>query len=420
MSAPASHIHPEAHRAYERGDFKEAIRGQTDFLNALVTSGAATIEARKLLSLYFFSSGDIASAIRVVKTVVNDCPDDPESLGNLGVMLKKQGRIREAIGYLLRSHEMAPEQTNSCDALAHCFSRLKNHGETQKYGRRSLELKDGAAEGQLVWPISDRQVSPAPFSPENRQSNVISFSLWGDKERYLRGALRNAVAAPHVYPSWTCRFYCDDRVPPGFRQKLKNQGAQVKMKPRPSQFYEGLLWRFEVLDDATVDRFLIRDADSIVNVKERVAVDEWLQSDCWFHAMRDFPSHTEVLLAGMWGGANGILPSLAELLKAFHPTIAPTSTYDQLLLRECVWPTVRQSVMIHDSVYTGCLGSKGFPPFGDLPPGRHIGQNEAAMTPLSGQAGSAKVEPGLKRKLHHVITQTGRTVTVSQPERATK
>ena len=48
---------------------------------------------------------------------------------------------------------------------------------------------------------------------------------------------------------------------------------------------------------------------------------------------------------------------------------------DQDVLSETVWPTIRHSCLIHDSVFTGCLGSVAFPPFGDNPPGRHIGQN---------------------------------------------
>jgi hypothetical protein len=40
-----------------------------------------------------------------------------------------------------------------------------------------------------------------------------------------------------------------------------------------------------------------------------------------------------------------------------------------------VWLTVRDSVLIHGSILQPCLASVAFPPFGDLPAGRHIGQN---------------------------------------------
>ena len=48
---------------------------------------------------------------------------------------------------------------------------------------------------------------------------------------------------------------------------------------------------------------------------------------------------------------------------------------DQDILSDTVWPTIRHSILVHDSVFTGTLGSVPFPPFGQLPDGSHIGQN---------------------------------------------
>ncbi|MEO0417071.1 MAG: tetratricopeptide repeat protein, partial [Verrucomicrobiota bacterium] len=127
-----------------------------------------------------------------------------------------------------------------------------------------------------------------------------------------------------------------------------------------------------------VDRFLVRDIDSVVNVKERVAVDAWLASDRYFHVLRDFISHTELILAGMWGGVGGVFPDLNEVLSYFKPRQKPTETFDQLFLREVVWPSIKASVLQHDSCFDA-LGAEPYPPFGNLPPDKHIGQNEAAV-----------------------------------------
>jgi hypothetical protein len=40
-----------------------------------------------------------------------------------------------------------------------------------------------------------------------------------------------------------------------------------------------------------------------------------------------------------------------------------------------VWPTIRSSILIHDSIFHGTVGGVPFPPFGALPAGMHIGQN---------------------------------------------
>lgn len=340
------------------------------------------MDALKRLALYCYSAGEHAGALEALGRLKGIVPDDLEVIENIGVILRLGGRTEEAVENLLEVHRLDPARVNVCDALAHCYASLGREEDMQRFGRLSLELKDREAAGRVPLRVLP-ETPPPPFVPGEKCRHVISFSLWGTNPRYLHGALRNVIAAVDVYPDWVCRFYCDDSVPVSILDQLRGYGAEVLMRPRPSVFYEGLLWRFEVINDPGISRFLVRDCDSVVNVKERVAVDEWLQSGKWFHVMRDFASHTEVILAGMWGGVAGVLPAVDELRREFKPLTAPTRTYDQHLLRECAWPVVRQSVLIHDSVYTGCLGSVPFSPSGGLPPNNHIGQNEAAVRPSS-------------------------------------
>jgi hypothetical protein len=70
------------------------------------------------------------------------------------------------------------------------------------------------------------------------------------------------------------------------------------------------MWRFAAYDDPNVDRVIFRDADSIISTREAGAVEEWVASGQAFHAMRDYGSHTDLLLAGMWGVARGALPPM--------------------------------------------------------------------------------------------------------------
>lgn len=369
--------HARANAAYLKGNYKEAVALQVELINDRVEQGKDTCTSRKLLSLYLYSAGDCESAVKLLKSLQEEFPEDSDVPENIGVMLRQLGKKEESVEYLLTAHRMSPEKFNVCDALAHCYQGLNQPENVQKFGRLSLELKDSLAGDADSWPIPD--CSPPEFDYNNRDRNIISFSLFGDNVRYLHGAQRNAELAADLYPGWTCRFYCDPKVPKKVIKKLRDLDCQIQMRPAPKNFYEGLLWRFEVIDDPTVDRFLVRDCDSVINIKERVAVDEWLASDKWFHMMRDYGSHTELVLAGMWGGISGVLPPLKDLQKDFNPGTAATRTYDQHLLRSMVWPTIRQSVLIHDSVFTGCLGSVPFPACGKLPPNRHVGQNEAAV-----------------------------------------
>ena len=359
--------------------------------------GNDTVDAKKRLSLYAYGAGSYDLALSVLGELRETNPQDAETVENLGVILRLLKRNEEAAGALLEAHRLAPEKPNICDALAHTYASLGNLDEVQKYGRLSLELKDAAAASSIPL-VTVPEEPPPPFSHEDK--NIISFSLWGDGSQYLCGALRNAALAADLYPGWTCRFYCDDSVPSPTVRKLQAFGAEIVRRSEPATFFDGLLWRFEVAGDPKVARFLIRDCDAVINVRERIAVDAWLESDKYFHTMRDYASHTEVILAGMWGGVGGVLPSIGEIRENFRSDTAPTRTYDQIVLRNCVWPVVRQSVLAHDSVYTGSLGSVPFPETGQLPSGQHVGQNEAA------------VRPELQRDFHETASKPSQEVFV--------
>lgn len=81
--------------------------------------------------------------------------------------------------------------------------------------------------------------------------------------------------------------------------------------PLPANRY-GLFWRFLVEDDRDVDIYVCRDADSVPTIRERVAVQDWLNSGQPFHVMRDFLTHSELVLAGLWGRIAAIFPAWAN------------------------------------------------------------------------------------------------------------
>jgi hypothetical protein len=168
----------------------------------------------------------------------------------------------------------------------------------------------------------------------------------------------NAESSASLYPGWTCRFYLDETVPGPVRDKLAEAGAQVQMMTRKSPF-DGLFWRFLPINDGHTRHFLVRDADSVINAREKAAVDDWLASGKAFHVMRDWWTHTEVMLAGLWGGVGGVLPPLTTLLQDFKSPSLANWHLDQWFLREMVWPTARQSCVIHDSKFR-TLGARTF------------------------------------------------------------
>ena len=88
---------------------------------------------------------------------------------------------------------------------------------------------------------------------------MIAFSIWGSNPRYLRGALRNALLIPDLYPDWQARFHLDTTVPLEFRELLQSLGAEVRLMHAGQSMRQKLCRRFQVANDRAVGRFLVRD-----------------------------------------------------------------------------------------------------------------------------------------------------------------
>ena len=253
-----------------------------------------------------------------------------------------------------------------CNALGH----LGQLDEARAYGTLSLAAKDAST---VAKPHDLATVQVPPFDGRDPKKNVIAFSLFGTNQRYANGARANAVAARFIYPSWICRFYVDEAVLKIVVDQLGAEGAQVLVVGGLPAAKFGTFWRFLVADDPSVERYIVRDCDSVVNVRERVAVDEWIESGRHFHLMRDVYTHTELILAGLWGGVRGALPLMAEAIRRYVDGRIFDRTLDQRFLREMIWPTMRQSVLAHDSQFA--FGERrDFPRLGRLLPGRTVGE----------------------------------------------
>lgn len=193
--------------------------------------------------------------------------------------------------------------------------------------------------------------------------DTISTSLWGDKDKYCLGAIRNAELWPKFFPEWEFRVYHDDSVPPEIIQRLSALGAKLIKKESYGSF-SGMFWRFEVNDDPTVGRYMIRDLDSRFSNRERVAVDQWTTSRQPFHIIRDHPHHRRAMLGGLWGGTTGyfqIDPMIKQWKRYGHYDC------DQQMLETLVWPRVKSICYVNDSL----AGVNPLPPNADK---THLGQ----------------------------------------------
>lgn len=371
-----SKIESAAAEAYKKGDYSTAITNQLKIINW--PDAEKNLRDYQLLVLYLYSSGDYDAALKFNLHITKIWPENAASFHNAGVCQSQLGRFKEAIVSLKKSIDLKPDQANVHDALALCYAKIGEYEKSKVHGQKALLGKYYSCK-TVDEGLTLNQIEIPEFSIDNPAKNVIAFSLWGATERYLKGAMDNAAIARHIYPEWRCRFYCDETVPEHVIGFLLSQGADVVMMPPQQYQFEGLFWRFLVANDSSVERFLVRDVDSLLNVREREAVQEWISSGHYFHLMRDYYTHTALILAGMWGGVAGVLPDISRLYQSYLTAPDKTNTCDQLFLRERIWPLIEQDVCVHDSVFD-CLGAVPFPDTARLKQDRHVGQDNYFVT----------------------------------------
>lgn len=182
---------------------------------------------------------------------------------------------------------------------------------------------------------------------------VITFTLWGDNPTYNIGAIKNAELAKEFYPDFECWFYIHEKsVPISTIEKLNSlDNTKIIFKYGKIDNYKPLMWRFEAIDDPEVEIMISRDTDTRILLREKLAVDEWLQSDRLFHIMRDHPHHRDNILAGMFGTRKiPQIPSWISLIEDYN--ITNMRSYDQDFLREYIYPIIKNNSIIHASFHS--------------------------------------------------------------------
>ena len=177
-------------------------------------------------------------------------------------------------------------------------------------------------------------------------TKVIAFCLWGSNPKYTIGAIRNVEIQKELFPDWTCRFYVDETsVPHDILVRLVELGAEVLKCGKGN--WTAMFWRFFAAEDSQV--MISRDTDSRLSEREKIAVDEWLESDKDFHIIRDHPAHGIEILGGMWGVRNGLLKNIRELIGQWTPQNRWQT--DQEFLKAIVYPIVKPHAFVHDEFF---------------------------------------------------------------------
>lgn len=259
----------------------------------------------------------------------------------LGQHLRDSGRLAEA---LVCFQAMLPMLNRYHQAQAHGWiAELYYHSKPEQEEIRMQHVIQG---------LRLRDEEMAQYQPTKR---ILAFSLFGNNPAYCETAIINAELMPEIYPDWVMRVYHDDSVHPLVLLRLRKLGVELvhanslKMDSK----LPGTFWRFFALEELDCDAVIMRDADSVISEREKILVDEWLASEQAVHIIRDWFSHSDLILAGMWGVRRGLLAGIRAWIEQYlqeteelHDTHA-----DQLFLAHWVWPRVKHCCLHHSSVF---------------------------------------------------------------------
>jgi hypothetical protein len=181
---------------------------------------------------------------------------------------------------------------------------------------------------------------------------VVSLSLWGSREEYVRGAIEVVRQLPEIYPEWEAWVFISHDVPGAVADELGAMGACVHKMGR-AQLYAGGFWRFLAAADPSVALMISRDADSRLTMREAAAVEEWISSGASFHIMRDHPGHLTPVMAGMWGCRCDRLRDIESLINGWRNQWKYGS--DQHFLAKVIYPRMKGDLLVHSEVvaFTG-------------------------------------------------------------------
>ncbi len=199
-------------------------------------------------------------------------------------------------------------------------------------------------------------------SSSESKKKLISFHVYNATSFYLCG-LENLRLLPSIYPGWTYRFYVSEEAPQYFVDQFYHSDAEIIIMDSAFEASFRNLCCFLPWDEEDVEVNLVRDVSARVSLREKYAVDEWLESDKFYHIMRDHWSHKFRIIPKLWGsrrGDNVVFDMRSEIEKFIASQDGNSPDLDRIFLSEVLYPVIASRALIHSSTY-GFVGENFYP-----------------------------------------------------------
>jgi hypothetical protein len=182
---------------------------------------------------------------------------------------------------------------------------------------------------------------------------VISFSLYGNVEKYIEGLSQNSKQINKVYPDFWIYVYLGNDFDKRILDNKFNDIKNLLFIETGKSGHEVMSYRFFTIDRPEVGISFSRDLDSLINLRDQYCINEFLKSDKKFQIIRDCQSHKTEILGGMWGIKKGLLNFNIEDRFALFKKESKLFQYgtDQQFLTKYIYPIVVNESLVFDEYF---------------------------------------------------------------------
>ena len=209
---------------------------------------------------------------------------------------------------------------------------------------------------------------PPLLAARDEERRYLSYSLYGSRAVDRDELIKVVTLLKHddFYWGWGVMLFVRADVSAATIQAIVAAGRAIEVYQVDTEGACGflakdpMLWRYIFpMRIAHVDRFVSRDADSIIWPREWHAVTEWMQSGLNFHMMRDHSNgHDNAVMGGMWGAVGHAYPKLYDEVKKHYPAYIHN---DQVFLGKVLYDNINDVALGHDSHFCLKFTSLPFP-----------------------------------------------------------
>lgn len=189
---------------------------------------------------------------------------------------------------------------------------------------------------------------------------VISYSLFGTNLFYRRALPAILRAANVIFPGWEVRIYHNSDIGSvNYDNVLINLARKGLIKlvyiEQPAILCKAMLWRLLPIWDKDTEYVICRDIDALLMPRERIAVEQFIESGAPAHCISDHFMHGVHMMGGTVGFNTTKFIEITKFMNfddlliksGFTDDMLSIKGSDQDLLGQHVWPLIESTVCEH-------------------------------------------------------------------------